>query len=124
VAGALPQFGLGDSITRQGNLYTVHGSSSSFVFGVGNGALVVATDAARAREMALAKPQPVQDATGSLVVRADAEGIAQQILTRIAPQFGIPQPLVPVFAKPFNELRGSIATSTSGMRGKFSLTLD
>jgi hypothetical protein len=31
---------------------------------------------------------------------------------------------VPVLAKPFNELRGSVATSTEGMKGKFSLTLD
>jgi hypothetical protein len=123
VAGALTQFGLGDNVTRQGSLYTVHGDTS-FVFGVGNGALIVATDAARARQMALAKPEPVEGATGSVVLRADAEGIARQILTKIAPQFGIPDPIVPFLAKPFDELRGSIATSTDGMKGKFSLTLD
>jgi hypothetical protein len=46
------------------------------------------------------------------------------VLKQIAPRFGIPDPLVPIFARPFNELRGSVATSTSGMKGKFSLTLD
>ena len=124
IAKALPQFGLGDNVTRQGDLYTLHGSDTNFVFGVSNGALVVATDAARARQIAAAKPKSVEGASGSLVLRADAEGIARQILARIAPQFGIPAPVVPVFAKPFDELRGSIATSTDGMKGKFSLTLD
>jgi hypothetical protein len=124
IADALPQFGLGDNVTRQGDLYTLHGSDTNFVFGVSNGALVVATDAARARQMAAAKPASVEGASGSLVLRADAEGIARQILAKIAPQFGIPDPVVPVLAKPFDELRGSIATSTDGMKGKFSLTLD
>ena len=58
------------------------------------------------------------------MVRADAEGIARQVLRQIAPQFGIPDAVVPVFARPFDELRGSVATSTDGMKGKFSLTLD
>jgi hypothetical protein len=123
VAAALPQFGLGDKVTRQGHLYTLHGDTS-FVFGVSNGALVIATDAARARRMAAATPEPVEGATGSVVLWADAEGLARQILARIAPQFNIPDPVVPVLAKPFDELRGSIATSTDGMKGKFSLTLD
>jgi hypothetical protein len=123
IAKALPQFGLGDKVTRQGDLYTLHGSTS-FVFGVSNGALVVATDAARARQMAAAKPESVEGASGSVVLRADAEGIARQILTRVAPQFGIPDPVVPVLARPFDELRGSVVTSTDGMKGKFSLTLD
>ena len=125
IAKALPQFGLGENVTREGNLFTLHGSDGgSYSFGVANGALVVATDAARARAMALSKPEAVEGASGSLVLRADAEGIARQILAQIAPQFGIPDPVVPVFAKPFDELRGSIVTSTDGMKGKFSLTLD
>ena len=32
--------------------------------------------------------------------------------------------VIPFFAGPFDELRGSIATSTDGMKGKISLTLD
>ena len=59
--------------------------------------------------------------TGSVVV---AEGIARQVLAQIAPRFNIPDPLVPLLARPFDELRGSVATSTDGMKGKFSLTLD
>jgi len=81
-------------------------------------------DPARALALAGADPAPVEGAEGSLVVRADAEGIARQILDQVAPQFGIPEPVVPVFAKPFDELKGSIASSTDGLKGKFSLTLD
>ena len=74
--------------------------------------------------MAAAEPEAVEGASGSLVVRADAEGIARQVIAQIAPQFGIPDPFVPVLARPFDELRGSVTTSTDGMQGKFSLTLD
>jgi hypothetical protein len=124
VVSALPEFGVGD-VQRRGDLYELSSSDGlSLVFGVVDGAFVIATDAARARAVASARPQPVEDASGSLVVRADAEGIARQVLQQIAPQFGIPEPVVPVFARPFDELRGSIATSTGGMTGKFSLTLD
>jgi hypothetical protein len=125
VADALPQFGLGDNVTRAGDLYTLHGSDGgTFVFGVVNGALVVATDAARARSVATAEPEAVEGASGSLVLRADAEGIARQVITQIAPNFNIPDPFIPLLARPFDELRGSVTTSTDGMKGKFSLTLD
>jgi hypothetical protein len=125
VADALPEFGLGDNVTRAGDLYTLHGSDGpSFVFGVVNGALVVATDAARARSVATAQPEAVEGASGSLVLRADAEGIARQVITQIAPNFNLPDPVIPLLARPFDELRGSVTTSTDGMKGKFSLTLD
>jgi hypothetical protein len=125
VADALPEFGLGDNVTRAGDLYTLHGSDGgTFVFGVVNGALVVATDAARARSVATAEPEAVEGASGSLVLRADAEGIARQVITQIAPSFNIPDPFIPLLARPFDELRGSVTTSTDGMKGKFSLTLD
>jgi hypothetical protein len=125
VADALPEFGLGDNVTRAGDLYTLHGSDGpSFVFGVVNGALVVATDAARARSVATAQPEAVEGASGSLVLRADAEGIARQVITQIAPNFNIPDPFIPLLARPFDELLGSVTTSTDGMKGKFSLTLD
>jgi hypothetical protein len=128
VAKALPDFGSGlgvESVRRSGDLYEARLSGGSrFVFGMAGGALVAATDAARAHQLASAQPATVEGASGSLVVRADAEGIARQVLKQIAPQFGIPDPLVPVLARPFDELRGSVATSTDGMKGKFSLTFD
>ncbi len=123
IAKSLPDFGLGDDVTRTGDLYTVRGDTN-LVFGVVNGALVVANDPARARSVATATPESVEGASGSLVVRADAEGIARQVIAQIAPQFGIPDPVVPLLARPFDELRGSVTTSTEGMKGNFSLTLD
>jgi uncharacterized protein DUF3352 len=123
IAKSLPDFGLGDDVTRTGDLYTVRGDTN-LVFGVVNGALVVANDPARARSVANATPEAVEDAAGSLVVRADAEGIARQVIAQLAPRFGIPDPVVPLLARPFDELRGSVVTETDGMKGKFSLTLD
>jgi Protein of unknown function (DUF3352) len=123
IAKSLPDFGLGDDVTRTGDLYTVRGDIN-LVFGVVNGALVVANDPARARSVATATPESVEGAAGSLVVRADAEGIARQVIAQFAPQFGIPDPVVPLLARPFDELRGSVTTSTDGMKGEFSLTLD
>ncbi len=126
VAKALPQFGLGDKVTKRGDLYTLQSDDggTTFVFGVVGDAFVVASDAARARGVAAAQPESVEGASGSLVIRADAEGIARQVLKQIAPQFGIPDPVIPIFARPFDELRGSIDTNTDGMKGKVSLTLD
>src|SRR5919112_2541431 len=124
VVRGLPEFGV-RGVSRQGELYEFNSPDGfSFVFGVADGAFVVGTDAARAHQMAAAQPQPVEGASGSVVVRADAEGIAREVLARLAPQFGIPDPVVPIFARPFDELRGSIVTSTDGMKGQFSLTLD
>jgi len=123
VVQGLPEFGV-RGVTRKGDLYEFSSPDLHFVFGVANGAFVAGTDAARARQMAASQPEAVEGATGSVVARADAEGIARQVLARLAPQFGIPDPVVPIFARPFDELRGSIATSTDGMKGKLSLTLD
>ncbi len=128
VAKALPELGstLGiESVRRSGDLYEARLSGgSSFVFGMAQDSLVVASDAARAHSMAATQPEAVPGASGSLVLSADAEGIARQILAKIAPQFGIPDPVVPVFARPFNELNGWVTTSTDGLKGKLSLTLD
>ena len=110
VAKALPELGstLGvESVRRSGDLYEVRLSGgSSFVFGMAQDSLVVASDPARAHAIAGSQPEAVPGASGSLVLSADAEGIARQILAKIAPQFGIPDPVVPVFARPFNELHG------------------
>jgi hypothetical protein len=123
VVEELPEFGV-DGVTRSGDLYTLDTPDLRLVFGVSEGAFVLGSDAAQARAMAGGQPEDVEGAEGSLVVSADLEGIAREVLSQLAPQFGIPAPIVPVFARPFDELRGSIATSTDGMQGKVSLTLD
>jgi hypothetical protein len=85
---------------------------------------VAGTDSARADAMARAKPTSVDGASGSLVLGADAEALARQLFADLLPQFGVPDPLVPVFSRPFDELTGSVVTSTDGMQGELSLTLD
>jgi hypothetical protein len=128
VAKALPELGstLGiEGVRRSGDLYEARLSGgSSFVFGMAQDSLVVASDAARAHSIAATQPEAVPGASGSLVLSADAEGIARQILAKIAPQFGIPDPIIPVFARPFDELHGWVTTSTGGLKGKLSLTFD
>jgi hypothetical protein len=124
VVGALPEFGV-DGVTRSGDLYTLNTSDGfSLAFGVAGDAFVLGSDAARARGMASAQPSDVDGASGSLVVSADAEGIAREVLAGLAPQLGLPDPVVPVLARPFDELKGSIVSSTDGMKGSVSLTLD
>jgi hypothetical protein len=123
VVEALPEFGV-EGVSRAGDLYTLDTDGLRLVFGVADGAFVLGSDAARARAMASGQPEDVEGAEGSLVIGADAEGIAREVVAGLAPQFGIPAPIVPVLAKPFDELRGSVATSTDGMSGKISLTLD
>jgi Protein of unknown function (DUF3352) len=128
VAKALPQLGstLGvEGVTRSGDLYRVQLSGGSdLFFGMAGDSLVLGSDAARAHAIANAQPESVEGAKGSVVVRADAEGIARQLLAKIAPKFGLPAALVPVFAKPFDELRGWVTTETDGLKGKLTLTLD
>jgi hypothetical protein len=128
VAKALPDLGstLGiEGVRRSGDLYEARLSGgSSFVFGMAQDSLVVASDAARAHAIAATQPESVPGANGSLVLSADAEGLARQLLAKIAPQFGLPDALVPIFAKPFDELNGWVTTSTAGLKGKLSLTLD
>ncbi|MEA2332572.1 MAG: hypothetical protein QOH58_2710 [Thermoleophilaceae bacterium] len=125
VVKGLPELGVAESVRRAGDLYELRtADGAGFVFGMAGGAFVVGTDAARAAAVAAAQPEPVEGASGSVVVRADAEGIARQLLEQIGPAFGIPDGVAPLLARPLNELRGSVASSTDGMTGKFSLTLD
>jgi Protein of unknown function (DUF3352) len=128
VAEALPDFGSGlgiEGVRRSGDLYEAQlDGGGSFLFGMVGDAFVAGTDRVRTEAMARAKPTSVEGASGSVVVGADAEALARQLFADILPQFGVPDPLVPVFAEPFDELTGSVVTSTDGMQGEVSLTLD
>jgi Protein of unknown function (DUF3352) len=129
IARALPQLGAGLGITdvrRAGQLYEARlANGGSFVFGVRDGAFVAGSNAQRAGAMASQQPEDVDGATGSLVMSADAEQVALQVLQQLAPNLGLGGILGGgLFARPLDELNGSVATSTGGMRGSFSLTLD
>jgi hypothetical protein len=111
---------------RQGDLYeaTLKGGKR-VVYGVINGVLVVASDAARAHQIAAGKPEAVPGAKGSLVLSADAEQLAARLLEQLGPSLGLPKGLpTNIFARPFRDLTGSVISSTDGMKGKLTLTLD
>jgi hypothetical protein len=129
VAQALPQLGAGLGVTDiapRGDLFEARlADGGRFVFGVADGVFVAGSNAARARAMASQQPEDVSGANGSLVVSADAEQVALQVLRQVAPELGLGGIFGGgLFARPLDELNGSVATSADGMRGSFSLTVD
>jgi hypothetical protein len=129
LAGALPELGSSSGVTevrRRGDLYEARlADGGRFFFGMRNDAFVVASDAARARRIGSADPSSVDQADGSLVMSGNAEQVALQVIERIGPQLGLTGLLGGgLFARPLDELSGSVSSSSEGMRGRFSLTLD
>ena len=129
VAEALPELGAGLGVTdvaRRGNLYEASlADGGRFFFGVRDDVFVAGSDPVRAGAMASRQPEDVSGASGSFVTTADAEEVAVQVLRQVAPDLGLGGIFGGgLFARPLDELRGSVATSTNGMRGSFSLTLD
>jgi Protein of unknown function (DUF3352) len=111
---------------RRGDLYEARlKGGKRVVFGVVNGVLVVASNAARAHQIAAAKPESVPGAKGSLVLSADAERLAARLLEQLRPALGLPSALpTNIFARPLRDLTGSATTSTYGIKGRLTLTLD
>jgi hypothetical protein len=129
LAEALPQLGAGLGVTdvaHRGNLYEARlADGGRFFFGVRNEVFVAGSGPARAVAMSSQQPEDVSGASGSLVMSADAEQVALQVLREVAPELGLGGIFgAGLFARPLDELSGSVATSTDGMRGAFRLTLD
>jgi hypothetical protein len=129
VAEALPQLGASLGVTGvrpAGELYEARlEGGGRFVFGVRNGVFVAASTAARAADLAAAEPEQVDGAEGSLTMSADAEEVAGQVVEALGPQLGAAELLgAGLFTAPLDEMSGSVVTSSDGMRGAFSLTLD
>ena len=128
-ARALPQLGSGLGVTdvrRAGELYEgrLAGGGRIF-FGMRNDAFVVASDRARALQLGTQQPTAVEGAEGSLVMAADAEQVGLRLLQRLGPQLGAGRLFGGgLFARPLDALSGSVSSSTDGMRGRFSLSLD
>ena len=129
VAEKLPLLGSGLGVTgvrRVGELYEARlADGGRFAFGVRNGVFVAASTAARAVELSTQEPSPVDGAEGSFDLTADAEQVTRQVLEQLGPQLGVAGLLGGgIFARPLDDLSGSVVTSTDGMRGSFSLTFD
>jgi hypothetical protein len=129
VAEALPKLGSELGVTdvrRNGDLYEAQlADGGRFFFGMHDGVFVAASEAARALELAAAEPSAVDGAEGSVVMAADAEQVVLQAIDQLGPQLGFGGLLGGgLFARPLEDLSGSISSSTDGMRGRFSLSLD
>jgi hypothetical protein len=97
----------------------------SVVFGVVGDAFVLSNQPARAGRLSTQKPSPVAGSNGSVVFTADAEKVADRLLTRLAPQIGPGGALGgSLFTSPLGDLNGSISADTSGLRGRFTLGFD
>ena len=129
VAEALPDLGAGVGITdvrRAGRLYEARlADGDRFVFGVRNDVFVAASTSKRALELSTQEPEPVAGAEGSLVLAADAEQVTLAVLEQLQSQLGVTGVFGGgLFARPLDELTGWVTSSTDGMRGKLSLSLD
>lgn len=136
VSDVLPSFargaGLGDvTLTKPrgaDDFYTLTGEGGgAVVFGVVDEVLVVASDRARAQELATLEPSPVEDARGSAVMGADAEGLANAIIAEIGPSFGIPDLGglgSGLITGPLDELNGSVRAETDAISGRLRLSVD
>jgi hypothetical protein len=99
----------------------------TFVFGVADDVLVVASDQARAQEIAAAEPAAVPGAKGSVVLSADAQELVNQLLGQFGPALGLGDLGGlggALFTRPLGELNGSMSASTDELRGKLTLAID
>jgi hypothetical protein len=94
------------------------------VFGVVKNHFVVANQPALAGRLATAPAEAVPGATGSLVMSADAQKLANSLIRRLGTRLG---PSVALFGQrftaPLGALTESVKTSTAGMTGKVSLAI-
>src|SRR5918995_51024 len=103
------------------------GDSGSVIFGVAGEVLVVATDRARAEELATTEPSAVEGASGSVVTSTDAEQLANQIIAMFGEQFGIPDLGglgAGLITGPLGDLNGHVSASPDELRGRFTLAIE
>ncbi len=136
VSDVLPSFaegaGFGEvTLTKPSgasDFYTLTGTGDgTVVFGVVDEVLVVASDRARAEELATLEPSGVEGARGSAVMGADAEELANAVIAEIGPAFGIPDLGglgSGLITGPLDELNGSVSASPDAISGKLTLSVD
>ena len=136
MADVLPSFaegaGLGavriEKPSGGGDLYKLtQADGDDIAFGVVDGVLVVADDPAEAEELAAEQPEPVDDAQGAVVMRSDAQQLANAVIDKYGPALGLSgfNALgAQLFTDNFGELGGSLSASTDGLRGHLRLTFN
>jgi hypothetical protein len=89
-----------------------------------NDVFVASNDPKRAADLAVAKPQAVPGARGSLTTGSNAEAIANALLSRQGGAGSLGGLGARLFTAPLGQLTGWVNTTTSGMRGHLSLGFD
>jgi Protein of unknown function (DUF3352) len=129
-AGRLPKVREGSGAGRvrvgpaggPGSFYRLATPAGDFVFGVEQGVFVLDDDPRSARVLASESAAPVVGRQGSLVLRANAESLANRL---IAGSAGGLTPLgAPFFTAPLGALTGSARMSVEGMRGRLRLEIE
>jgi hypothetical protein len=99
----------------------------SVFFGVAGDALVVASDRARAEELATTEPSAVDGAAGSVVTSTDAEQLANELIAVFGEALGIPDLGglgTALITGPLGELNGHVSASPDELRGSFELAIE
>lgn len=91
------------------------------VYGVVDNVFVLASDPERAGGLTSEQPQTVEGAEGSVVVRANAEELANQIVGQLGggDAFG-----AALFTGPLGDLVGSLSADPDAVRGSFTLEIE
>jgi hypothetical protein len=136
VADVLPSFAAGAGLGKV-HLSKPRGSSRFYaltrpeggavVFGVVDDVLVVASNHARANELATDEPTAVPDAKGSVAMSADAEQLVNTLLGQLGPALGMGDfggLGAALLTRPLGDLNGWMSASTDELRGKLTLEIE
>ena len=93
-------------------------------FGVIGDRLVVASGRERAAALARAQAVEVEGAEGAVVMGADGQQVADELLAMLGGDAGLGGLGAQLFTGPIGQLIGSLAADTDGMRGRFSVELE
>jgi Protein of unknown function (DUF3352) len=113
-------------IERRGDLYVLsQPDGETIVFGVVDDVFVLRQeqDAAEVRGLAREQPVEVPGARGAVVISADAEQLANQLLRFYG--VGGDGPFGPqLFTGPLGQLTGTVSATTDGLKGKLTLEIE
>jgi Protein of unknown function (DUF3352) len=136
VADVLPNFAKGagfGAVTIKkpsggDGLYTLtQADGDDIAFGIVEGVLVVVDEPAEADEIAAEQPEEMDGAQGAVVMRSDAQQLANAIIDQFGPALGLSGVNAlgaQLFTDNFGELSGSLSASTDGLRGRLRLTFN
>lgn len=96
----------------------------SVVFGVVGEVLVVATDPARAGELARGESAEVPGAEGSVVMSVNAEQLAGILIEQFGSMFGLGGFGGNLLTAPLGDLNGSLSATPEELRGRFTLAIE